>query len=127
MIQNNHTPRMDCAVDATMSVIEGKWKTVILCKLAVKGPLRFNRLQKEIGAISARILTIQLKELENDGMINRIQYQDIPPKVEYSLTAKGESILPVLKAMAIWGLENMFPNMVEIETTTKGEVKIPSA
>ena len=115
----NITPRMNCAVDATMSVIEGRWKTVILCKLYMNGPMRFNQLMKEIGGISPRILTKQLKEMESDGIIRRVSYPEIPPKVEYSITEKGLSLGPILKAMADWGLENMFHNRVIFDPEIK--------
>lgn len=105
-------PRMNCAIDATMSVIEGRWKTVILCKLCNNGPMRFNRLMKEIEGISPRILTKQLKEMESDGVILRTSFPEVPIRVEYSLTEKGLSLAPILKAMAEWGLENMFSNRV---------------
>ena len=109
------TPRMNCAVDATMSVIEGRWKTVILCKLYKNGPMRFNQLMKSIDGVSPRILTKQLKEMESDGIISRVSYQEIPPRVEYSITDKGLSLGPILKAMADWGLQNMFHNRVTFD------------
>ena len=109
------TPRMNCAVDATMSVIEGRWKTVILCKLYNNGPMRFNQLMKEIEGISPRILTKQLKEMESDGIVNRTSYPEIPPRVEYSISEKGLSLGPVLMAMADWGLKNMFSNKVTFD------------
>ena len=115
MSENLITPRMNCAVDATMSVIEGRWKTVILCKLYMNGPMRFNQLMKEISGISPRILTKQLKEMESDGIINRTSYSEIPPRVEYSITEKGLSLGPILKAMADWGLKNMFSNKVTFD------------
>ena len=115
----NLTPRMDCAVDATMSVIEGRWKTVILCKLYMNGPMRFNQLMKEIDGVSPRILTKQLKEMESDGILRRVSYPEIPPKVEYSITEKGLSLGPILKAMADWGLENMFHNRVIFDPEIK--------
>ena len=106
------TPRMDCAVDATMSVIEGRWKTVILCKLYNNGPMRFNQLIKSVEGISPRILAKQLKEMDSDGIVRRTSYPEIPPRVEYSITEKGLSLAPILKAMAEWGLQNMFQNRV---------------
>ncbi len=115
MPENLITPRMNCAVDATMSVIEGRWKTVILCKLYMNGPMRFSQLMKEIGGISPRILTKQLKEMESDGIIDRTSYSEIPPRVEYSITEKGLSLGPILKAMADWGLKNMFSNKVTFD------------
>ena len=109
-------PRMDCAIDATMSVIEGRWKTVILCKLYKNGPMRFNQLMKSINGVSPRILTKQLKELESDGIIKRTSYQEIPPRVEYSITDKGMSLGPIMIAMAEWGLNNMFSNRVTFDS-----------
>ena len=115
MSDNEITPRMNCAVDATMSVIEGRWKTVILCKLYMNGPMRFNQLMKEIDGVSPRILTKQLKEMEADGIIKRTSYPEIPPRVEYSITERGLSLGPILKAMADWGLKNMFSNKVSFD------------
>ena len=109
------TPRMNCAIDATMSVIEGRWKTVILCKLYNNGPMRFNQLMKSIDGVSPRILTKPLKELESDGIIKRTSYQEIPPRVEYSITDKGMSLGPIMLAMAEWGLQNMFQNRVTFD------------
>ena len=109
-------PRMDCAVDATMSVLEGRWKSTILCVLAKWGPRRFNQLVKSIEGISPRMLTKQLKELERDGIVERTVYPEMPPRVEYSITEKGMSLVPVLKVLADWGWENMFRNWVEIDT-----------
>ena len=83
-----------------------KWKFIILCKLR-KNKKRFGELQKEIGNISAKVLTAQLKELENNGFIKREVYSDqIPVKVEYSLTELGRSLYPVMKAMFEWGMQN---------------------
>jgi len=109
------TPRMDCAIDATMSVIEGRWKTVILCKLANKGTLRFSQLMSELDKVSPRILTKQLRELEKDGLIRREVFAEVPVRVEYSLTPKGQSLGPALKSLADWGLKNAF-NKVSIES-----------
>ena len=115
MNQDAKMPRMDCAIDATMSVIEGRWKTAVLCKLVMKKKLRFNQLIKEIDGVSPRILSKQLKELERDGVISRTSFPEIPPRVEYQLTEKGESLIPLLKIMGDWGLRNMFSNRVKFE------------
>ncbi|MCQ2052841.1 MAG: helix-turn-helix transcriptional regulator [archaeon] len=115
MACNQKKPRIDCAVDATMSIIEGRWKTVILCKLHINGPMRFSKLIKEINGVSPRILTKQLKEMEADGIVLRTPYSTIPPKVEYSITDKGRSLGPILSAMAEWGLKNVFNNKVQFD------------
>lgn len=108
-------PRLDCAVDATMSVIEGRWKTVIICKLARNGaPMRYNQLMNEINGISPRIFTIQLKEMEKDGLIIREVVSRSPKCVVYSLSDRGWSLVPILAELAEWGLKHMFPNMVEL-------------
>ncbi|WP_400202233.1 winged helix-turn-helix transcriptional regulator [Candidatus Methanarcanum hacksteinii] len=109
--------RFNCAIDATMSVIEGRWKGTILCMLAINGPMRFSELQKSIGEITSRILTKQLKELEGDRMIRRNASTEAKIKVEYSLTDSGWIIIPVLKVIGEWGLNNQFVNIIvpEIE------------
>ena len=104
--------RVNCAIDATMSVIEGRWKGTILCMLFKNGKMRFSELQKEIGEITSRILTKQLKELEEDGMIRREVDTSGKIKVEYSLTDRGHSILPVLYSMAEWGARNQFVQVI---------------
>lgn len=98
----NHV-RFNCCLDAAMSVIEGRWKGTILCMLYLNGGMRFSELQKAIGEVSSRILSKQLRELEEDGMISREVASDRKLKVTYSLTEKGESILPALKILAEWG------------------------
>lgn len=96
--------RYNCAIDATMSVIEGRWKGTILCMLCLDGPMRFSELQKRIESITSRILSKQLKELEADGMIDRMVDTSSKLRVEYSLTPKGHSIMPVMRSLAEWGL-----------------------
>lgn len=87
----------------TLSVIGGKWKMLILYLLAENQPVRFNDMKRRIGAITFKTLSSQLKELEADGMVKRKEYPQIPPKVEYSLTPKGESLLPLLEQLCEWG------------------------
>lgn len=90
----------------TLSVIGGKWKMVIIYLLAENQPIRFNELKRQIGAITYKTLSSQLKELEADGLVKRKEYPQVPPKVEYSLTDKAESLLPVLEGLCEWGLKN---------------------
>ena len=104
--------RVNCAIDATMSVIEGRWKGTILCMLFKNGKMRFSELQKDIGEITSRILTKQLKELEEDGMLRRDVDTRGKIKVEYSLTERGMSIMPVLYSMAEWGARNQFVQVI---------------
>ncbi|MBU4684788.1 helix-turn-helix transcriptional regulator [Cedecea davisae] len=88
----------------TLSLVNGKYKMIILYALAEYKPvIRFNELKRSIGTISFRTLSLTLKELENDGLIIRNEYPQIPPKVEYSLSARGKSLIPVLDMMCEWG------------------------
>ncbi|TSB45907.1 winged helix-turn-helix transcriptional regulator [Alkalicoccobacillus porphyridii] len=96
----------ETAFGYTMSVIGGKWKLLILYLLSEKQPVRFNEMKRQIGPITFKILSSQLKELEADGMITRKEYPQVPPKVEYSLTPKAEDLLPVLEQLCEWGDRN---------------------
>lgn len=93
--------------DATMQLIQGKWKIYILYELAETEVGRFNQLARSIPTISNKTLTSQLRELAADGLISRKAYAVVPPKVEYRLTEKGKSLLPVLDALCDWGLANV--------------------
>lgn len=88
----------------TLSLVSGKYKMIILYSLTGATPVvRFNELKRRLGKISYRTLSLTLKELESDGLIIRKEYPQIPPKVEYSLSARGQSLLPVLDMMCEWG------------------------
>jgi len=91
-----------CPVECTLKVIEGRWKVLILYYL-VDGTKRFNELHRLLDHISHRTLARQLRELEQDGVVHRKVFAQIPPRVDYSLTRLGESLKPVLKAMHDWG------------------------
>ncbi|WP_068621089.1 winged helix-turn-helix transcriptional regulator [Paenibacillus tuaregi] len=91
-----------CPVEYTLGVIGGKWKGVILYHL-IDGAKRFNELRKICPAITQRMLTLQLRELEQDGVVHREVYQQVPPKVEYSLTAFGRTLEPIILSMKRWG------------------------
>lgn len=90
----------------TLSLINGKYKMTILYTLMRFGVVRFNEMKKYIGEISYKTLSTTLKELERDGLVHREEYPQIPPKVEYSLTSRGESLIPILDAMCEWGDNN---------------------
>jgi DNA-binding HxlR family transcriptional regulator len=92
-----------CPIEHTVNLIGHKWKVLILRNLHNDGTQRFGDLSKGIKGISQKMLTQQLRQLEQDGLITRTVYPEIPPKVEYSLTGLGESLKPVLDAMNIWG------------------------
>ena len=90
----------------TMSLIQGKYKMFILYTLMEFGVVRFNEMQKYIGSITYKTLSSTLKQLEADGLIHREEYPQIPPKVEYSLTERGKSLIPILDQMCDWGDKN---------------------
>lgn len=94
-----------CAVEATLQLIDGKWKGVILYHL-LQGTLRFNAIRRRLPNITQRMLTTQLRELERDGFVLRTVYPEVPPKVEYSLTPRGRTLEPVIMALKAWGDEH---------------------
>jgi len=96
-----------CLVDLTMNVIGGKWKAVILWYLGKEGVLRYGELKKILGKVTPKMMTQQLRELEALELVNRKEYFQIPPKVEYSLTEKGLSVIPLLKSMCDWSYKNI--------------------
>lgn len=100
---------IECPVTATLDVIGGKWKPIILYVL-MSGTKRFGELAVRIPTISRKVLTEQLRQLEKDRLVKRKQYKEIPPRVEYSLTQLGESLYSVFNEMAIWGNENVLAN-----------------
>lgn len=96
----------DTGFSYTLSLISGKYKMTILYTLMTFGVVRFNEMKKYIGAISYKTLSATLKELESDGLVHRKEYPQIPPKVEYSLTERGKSLIPILDQMCEWGDQN---------------------
>ena len=98
-----------CPVTATLQLIGGRWKTIILYTLTA-GTKRFGEIAVRIPDISRKVLTEQLKELEADGLILREQFKEIPPRVEYSLTDLGKSLSSVIRELEKWGTENVLSN-----------------
>ena len=96
-----------CPVEATLDVIGGKWKVVILFHLTHDGTHRFAVLRRKIPGVSERMLTQQLRELEDDGIVHREVYAEVPPKVEYSLTEYGKTLRPITEVMCEWGQRHM--------------------
>jgi DNA-binding HxlR family transcriptional regulator len=94
--------KVGCPVETTLDVIGGKWKGIILYHL-IDGKKRFKEFRKLYPAITQRMLTLQLRELEKDGIVHREIYKEIPPKVEYSLTEFGSSLEPIILLMKDWG------------------------
>lgn len=107
--KQRHIDYENCPVEAALDVIGGKWKAVILARLNGQ-TLRFNELRRTLPNITQRMLTNQLRELESDGLVHREIYPQVPPKVEYSLTAHGRSIRPVLRELEKWGRFKVQPS-----------------
>ncbi|MGI2035500.1 winged helix-turn-helix transcriptional regulator [Rhizobium panacihumi] len=95
-----------CSVEAAISLIDGKWKCVILFHL-LGGTMRFNEIRRQVGGVTQRTLTNQLRELEEDGLIERKVYAQVPPKVEYTISPLGRSLEPILAALKVWGDGNI--------------------
>ena len=93
-----------CPVETTLTLISDKWKVLIFRDL-LPGTIRFGELKKSIGHVSQKVLTAQLRQMEQSGLVNRKVYAEVPPKVEYSLTDVGYSLKPILDAMWTWGEE----------------------
>lgn len=100
MLKREELP--ECDVATTVQIIGNKWKLLIMRNLLTR-PWRFNELRKSLDGVSQKVLTDSLRQLESDGIILRTVYPEVPPRVEYSLTERGESMRPVLSAMATWG------------------------
>lgn len=101
-----YTGQYRCAVEATADILGGKWKAVILYYLFLHSR-RFNELRRLLPDVTQRMLTLQLRELEQDGIVHREVYKEVPPKVEYSLTEFGTSLGPIIVQMLDWGEQYM--------------------
>lgn len=112
----NYHSNVNCPVDATLNLIGGKYKSLILWHL-VNNTLRFGELKKLIPNATPKMLTQQLRELEEDNLITRTVYPVVPPKVEYNLSAFGISIKPILTAMYEWGEEYLKSNGMKVSCT----------
>ncbi len=95
-----------CPVEVTLDVIGGKWKGVVLYHLFKQKVLRFGALKKLMTGVTQRMLTTQLRELERDGILRRTVFPEVPPKVEYSLSGKGETLRDIIRSLERWGVEH---------------------
>jgi len=100
-------PGFTCGLDATLRVIAGKWKPLILYFLAQGGPTRYGELRRAVRDVSDKMLIQQLKELEADGLVKRTDYKEVPPRVDYSLTHLGRSLAEALVPLCSWGEEHV--------------------
>lgn len=106
-MENTATFKYSWGIDAALDVIGGKWKPLVLYQLK-EGTMRFSQIMERVKPkISQRMLTRELRELEKDGLITRKVYAVVPPKVEYTLTEKGDSLMPILDQLCNWGYEHM--------------------
>jgi len=112
-----------CTMELTLQVIGGKWKPIILWHLHLDGTQRFGELKRTMPNITQKMLTQQLRELEADGLVHREVFPQVPPKVEYSLTELGQSVVPVIQAMCHWGeaWENAHGGAVSAEGAARAE------
>ncbi|MFS0736116.1 helix-turn-helix domain-containing protein [Sphingomonas sp. 1P06PA] len=99
-------PAFTCGLDATLRVIAGKWKPLIIYFLA-QGPNRYGELKRAVRGVSDKMLIQQLKELETDGLVKRTDYREVPPRVDYTLTPLGHSLSAALAPLCAWGSDNM--------------------
>lgn len=106
MRKQRHVAYTNCPVEAALDIIGGKWKSVILFRL-LEDTRRFNELRRLLPSITQRTLTTQLRELEEDGLLFRTIYAEVPPRVEYRLTELGQSLQPVLSALKAWSETHM--------------------
>lgn len=100
--------REECPIGKALSMIGGKWKMRILCALSVDGTLRYNDIKNRIPQVTPAVLSAALKELQKDGLIIRTQYEEIPPRVEYSITTHGKDLFPILHRLVHWANNEEF-------------------
>lgn len=105
MKSKDSEPETRCSVEITLGLLDGKWKGVILFHLQ-EGLLRFGELRRKMPRITQRMLTKQLRALEEDGLITRTVYPEVPPRVEYALSPTGQRLRPVIDALRAWGKEH---------------------
>ena len=101
----------NCPVTPLLLMLQGKWKTQILYELCIHDTVRFSTLKKELSGITNTMLTNSLRELEKDGLINRKQFNEIPPHVEYSFTQRGRDLMPIFYEIMIWGFKHEKDNL----------------
>ncbi|WP_436855528.1 winged helix-turn-helix transcriptional regulator [Staphylococcus caeli] len=123
------TKTYNIGVEATIDVIGGKWKPVILCHLQNNGRMRTSALKRAIPNITQKMLTQQLRELEKDGIIHRIVYDQVPPKVEYELSEYGSTLGKILSSLCYWGefhVEKLYQQGESVQLNQQDFVNIPN-
>lgn len=99
------TEKGNCPITPLLLMLQGKWKNQVIYELCIKEPIRFGELKKNLVGITNTMLTSTLRDLENDGLIKREQFNEIPPHVEYSFTEKGHDLMPIFYAIMNWGFK----------------------
>lgn len=102
LMAKSDSVELNCPMEIGLNLLSGKWRLRIVW-LLLKGPIRFNELQRKLQPITTKTLTRELRDLEYHGLIRRTVFPEVPPKVEYSITALGNSVQPILKELCIWG------------------------
>ena len=116
-----HGQTFHCALDVTMNYIGGKWKTVVIWYLR-KDKKRFGELKKHIPDVTEKMLSLTLRQLESDGLVERTVFAEVTPRVEYSLTSQGKSLLPMVEEMAAWGRKKTKEEGQMVEVNRKKSV-----
>lgn len=102
MYEHKLEKEIKCPLEYGLDIFGGKWKSRIICVMAANGIMRYNEIRRELSNITDAVLAAMLKEMIADELLNRNQYNEMPPKVEYSLTAKGKSVVPILQSICHW-------------------------
>jgi DNA-binding HxlR family transcriptional regulator len=119
-----YSTKLACPIQRTVAMIADKWKVIVISNLG-EGTMRFRELQRAMQGVTPKVLTRQLRDLERDGLINRRAYPEIPPRVEYSLTALGRSLLPILQQLHNWAVANSETLLARQECTKADEMGVP--
>ncbi len=118
-VSNKKNKVYDCPVEAALDVLGGKWRLPIVARLA-RGTQRYSELKRSLPSISERMLIKQLRRMEEDGIVRRQQYPEVPPRVEYSLSEIGESLIPVLDHLGNWSLKYLPERLSFLQKKQKG-------
>lgn len=124
MYEHKLEKEMMCPLEYGLDIFGGKWKSRIICVLAAHGTMRYSAVRKELSNITDAVLAAMLKEMIADGMLDRKQYDEIPPRVEYSLTDKGKSVLPIMQSICQWSKKYTLVDLDKVLPTCKTCVQL---
>ncbi|MBC5804874.1 MAG: transcriptional regulator [Candidatus Eremiobacter antarcticus] len=120
-----YSTKLVCPIQRTVAMIADKWKVIVIANLG-EGTKRFRELQRAMQGVTPKVLTRQLRDLEHDGLVSRKAYAEVPPRVEYTLTPLGRSLLPVLQQLHHWAVANS-DSLLKHSTTPDGEAEAEEA